>query len=193
MRSSSESSSIRPCGHARLRRLQVAGGDQLGVDEVLDRAAGEIPNVVARKNHGLSVRIAHGTAAVYTIAASQQAMALQASRGVSLTPVRAGLGVEARVGDPQPLHRPATHQVLVDDLRGIFRLHIAIPDGFGIDDDRGPVLALVKAAGLVDAHRAAQPASFVSCCNCVCSSLLPSVVQEGRGASAGRTLWQTKT
>jgi hypothetical protein len=35
------------CGYARLGGLQITGGDQFGVDEVLDRAAGEIPNVFA--------------------------------------------------------------------------------------------------------------------------------------------------
>jgi hypothetical protein len=39
----------------------------------------------------------------------------------------------------------------------------------------------------------AKPASLVNCCNCVCNSLFPSAVQEGRGAPAGRELWQTKT
>ena len=45
--------------NAAFHHLQVAGGDHLGVDEVLDRAAGQIPYVIARKNHGLNFRIPH--------------------------------------------------------------------------------------------------------------------------------------
>ena len=53
MRSSSDKLFDQAFSDARLRRLQVTGGDHFGVDEVLDRTAGEIPNVFARKNHGL--------------------------------------------------------------------------------------------------------------------------------------------
>jgi hypothetical protein len=38
-----------------------------------------------------------------------------------------------------------------------------------------------------------NPADLASCCSCVCNSLFPSAVHEGRGAPSGRTLWQTKT
>ena len=61
MRSSSESSSSEALRDARLCAFQITGGDQLGIDEVLDRTAGEIPNVFARKNHGLNFRIPHRT------------------------------------------------------------------------------------------------------------------------------------
>jgi len=71
-------------------------------------------------------------------------------------PMRAGLFIDARIGQTQPLHRPAIHQVLLHNLCGIFRLHMPIPDGLGIDDHRGPVLALVQASGLVDAHGISQ-------------------------------------
>jgi hypothetical protein len=40
---------------------------------------------------------------------------------------------------------------------------------------------------------APSPASRESCCSRVCSALVPSRVQEGRGASAGRLLRQTNT
>src|ERR1035437_9671936 len=53
---------------ARFAPLHVAGGDHLGVDEVLDRSAGEIPDVIAGKDHGLRLRIPH-RAAVCTLAA----------------------------------------------------------------------------------------------------------------------------
>src|SRR5580704_8224337 len=38
--------------NTRFNRLQISGSDHFGVDEVLDRAAGQIPNVITRKNHG---------------------------------------------------------------------------------------------------------------------------------------------
>jgi hypothetical protein len=68
----------------------------------------------------------------------------------------AGLGVNALVGQPEPLYGTAVDQVLLHDLRGVFRPYTAIPHGLGIDDHRGPVLALVQAERLVDAHLGAQ-------------------------------------
>jgi hypothetical protein len=70
--------------------------------------------------------------------------------------MRAALAVEASVCDAQTLHRPSTHQVLVHNLRSILRPHIAIPDRLGIHDHGRPVLALVEAPGLVNAHRGTQ-------------------------------------
>jgi hypothetical protein len=71
-------------------------------------------------------------------------------------PVRAAFGVQALVGHAQPLDRLAAHQVLLDDVRGIRGMHVAVPDRLGINHHHGPVFALVQAAGLVDAHRFAQ-------------------------------------
>ncbi len=70
--------------------------------------------------------------------------------------MRAAFGVQTRIGDAQPLHGPAGDEVLAHDLFRVFGLDAAIPDGVRVDDDSGPVLALVEAAGLVDAHPAAQ-------------------------------------
>ncbi len=64
----------------------------------------------------------------------------------------AALGVQARVGDPQPLDRPPANQMLVDNFRCVFRSHMAIPHRIGIDHDGRTVLALIEAARLVDAH-----------------------------------------
>jgi hypothetical protein len=64
----------------------------------------------------------------------------------------AGLGVDAGVGDAEALDGAAVDQVLLDDLGCVFGLHTAVPDGLGVDDDGGAVLALVKAERLVDAH-----------------------------------------
>jgi hypothetical protein len=75
--------------------------------------------------------------------------------------VGAGFGVEAGVGDAEALDGAAGDEVLGDDFIGVFGFDSAIPDGIGVDDDGGAVLALVKAARLVDAD-AASEAGFAS-------------------------------
>ena len=72
----------------------------------------------------------------------------------------AGFGIDALVGETEPLDRTTVDKVLLDDLRGILRLHVAIPDRFGVHDDGGAVLALIEAAGFVNANRAAQAGGF---------------------------------
>jgi hypothetical protein len=73
--------------------------------------------------------------------------------------VGAGFGVQAGIGNAQPLNRAAGDQVLSDDFVGVLGFHPAIPDSIGVHDYGGSVLALVKAAGLVDADAAGE-ASF---------------------------------
>lgn len=68
----------------------------------------------------------------------------------------AAFGIDALIRQPEPLHGAPVDQVLLDDLRGIFRLHMPIPDRLGIHDNRGTVFALIKTARLVDANRIAQ-------------------------------------
>ena len=46
--------------------------------------------------------------------------------------------------------------MLRNDFIGVFGFHSAIPDGIGVDDYGGAVLALVKAARLVDADAAGE-------------------------------------
>jgi len=77
-----------------------------------------------------------------------------------LSPMRATFGIQALLGHAEPLHGAAAHQVLFDDCSGIGRLDIAVPDGLGIDDDGWSVLALVQAAGLVDADAGAEAGGF---------------------------------
>jgi hypothetical protein len=69
------------------------------------------------------------------------------------------LGIDALFGQAQPFHRPAAHQVLLDNLGGVLRRDAAVPDSLGVHDYRGSVLALVKAAGLVNAHGGSQAGS----------------------------------
>jgi hypothetical protein len=72
----------------------------------------------------------------------------------------AGFGVHACVWQAEAFHGTAVDQVLLDDLRGIFRLHVAVPNCLGIDDDRGAVFALVEAEGFVDPHSVAEAGRF---------------------------------
>jgi len=65
----------------------------------------------------------------------------------------------------------------------VLGLDIAVPDSFGVDDHRGPCSHWSRQPDLLMRTLPASPASFESCCRRVCSSLLASVVQLGRGAS----------
>lgn len=66
-------------------------------------------------------------------------------------PVRADGGVEAVVGDAEPLDGTASDEVFTDDLGDVFDLDSAVPYGFRVDNDGWAVLALLEASGLVDA------------------------------------------
>jgi len=70
--------------------------------------------------------------------------------------MRAGFAVDAFVGDTQTLDRPAMHEVFLHNLRRVFGPHASIPDRIRINHDRWPMLALIEAAGLVDAHFSAE-------------------------------------
>jgi hypothetical protein len=70
------------------------------------------------------------------------------------------LGVEAAVGELKALDRTAVEEMLVDNLRDVFHMDEAVPDGIRIDDHDGAVLALVKAAGFVRADLALQAGVF---------------------------------
>jgi hypothetical protein len=70
------------------------------------------------------------------------------------------LRVQALVGNAQPFDRPAANQVLCDDLGRVFGPHAAIPDGLRVDHHRGPMLALVQAAGFVNAYSSSETSFF---------------------------------
>lgn len=74
--------------------------------------------------------------------------------------MRAGLAVDAFIGDAQTLDGTAMDQMLLHDLRGIFGLHIAVPDRIGVDHDGRTVLALVETERLIDADAGRQIGSF---------------------------------
>jgi hypothetical protein len=77
-----------------------------------------------------------------------------------LSSMRAAFCVDTFICQSQALDWPAAHQVLLHNLRGIRRLHMAVPHGLRVNHHGGPVLALVKAHGLIDAHGRAQPCGF---------------------------------
>jgi hypothetical protein len=66
--------------------------------------------------------------------------------------VGAGLGVNAGVGDAKALDGTPIDEVFFDDFGGVFGLHKAVPDRLRVDHDGGPMLALVEAERLVNAH-----------------------------------------
>ena len=70
----------------------------------------------------------------------------------------AGFGIEAGVGQAQPLDRLTANDVGFDDLVDVGFGDVPVPDGFWIDNDRRTVLALIQAAGLIRPHFALQAA-----------------------------------
>ena len=74
--------------------------------------------------------------------------------------MRAVVGVDAGVGEAEALDGAAVEEVLLDDLFGVAGVGETVPDGFGIDDEDGAVLALVEAAGLVDADAMLEAGGF---------------------------------
>ncbi len=74
--------------------------------------------------------------------------------------VRAVVGVEAGVGEAEALDGTAVEDVFGDDLVYVFDVDEAVPDGLGVDDDGGAVLALVEAAGFVGADGVLEAGVF---------------------------------
>ncbi len=94
-------------------------------------------------------------------------------------PVRAVFGVEALLSHAQALDRVSGDQVPGDNLRRVRGLDVAVPDRLGIDHYHRTMLALVQAAGLVDAHPSVQTGGS-------CQLLQPSVQLAYSIGSAGR-------
>jgi hypothetical protein len=95
--------------------------------------------------------------------------------------VRAGLGVEAFVGEAKAFDRRAANDVRVDDLIDVGFGDVAVPDGFGIHDDGGTVFALVEASGLIGANAAFDSALS----QLLLKYLLQTGLGEGIAGSAG--------
>ena len=62
------------------------------------------------------------------------------------------LGVDAGVGKAESLDGTVVEEVFGDDLFDVADADVAVPDGFGIDDDDRTVFTLVEAAGFVGAN-----------------------------------------
>jgi len=93
--------------------------------------------------------------------------------------------VDAGIGQHQALDGFAANYVRVDDLVHIGGRYAAIPDGIGIDDQVGSVLALVKAAGLVRAHFPLQ----ATLGQFLLKKLLEAGCSAGITAAAGMSHW----
>ncbi len=70
--------------------------------------------------------------------------------------MRATLGIEARICQPQPFHGPSMHKMFVHNLIHIFHVNKPIPDGVWIDHHNWPMLALVQATQFVGADLSLQ-------------------------------------
>ena len=70
------------------------------------------------------------------------------------------VGVDAGVGKAEALDGTAVEEVLLDDLFGVVGIGETVPDGFGIDDEDGTVLALIEATGFVDADTVLEARGF---------------------------------
>lgn len=70
--------------------------------------------------------------------------------------MRTRFGVEAIFIDAKTLDGAAGDEVLGNDDFCIFGADVAVPHRLGVNDDHGAVLALIEAAGLVDAHAAGE-------------------------------------
>src|ERR1700679_2522608 len=77
--------------------------------------------------------------------------------------VRACLGVQTIIGNPQALYWPPVHKMLFHNLRGVRCRHAAVPYTLWIDHHRRAMLALIQASGLVDPHRTFEKSCLTRC------------------------------
>jgi hypothetical protein len=66
--------------------------------------------------------------------------------------MRTGFRIDALVREAKPFHWTPADQVLLHNFGRICRLHVPIPNRLRVNDDCGPMLALIEAARLVDPH-----------------------------------------
>jgi hypothetical protein len=77
--------------------------------------------------------------------------------------VGATRGIDAGFGQSKAFDGDSVNEVGLHDLFHVRRLDEAVPDALRIDDDRGTVFALIKAAGLVDPDVGVQPRLLTTC------------------------------
>ena len=80
--------------------------------------------------------------------------------------MRTALGVQARIGQPQTLHRATVQQVLLDNLAHVADTDKAVPDGVGIDHHDRAMLALVQTSQFIGADLALQSGFFDGVLEC---------------------------
>ena len=69
-------------------------------------------------------------------------------------------GVDAGVRQAETIDGTAEEEVLLNDLLSVVGVGETVPDGFGIDDEDGTVLALIEATGFVDADTVLEARGF---------------------------------
>lgn len=111
--------------------------------------------------------------------AAQYASHCSKTLQTKLAAVRAALRIDAGIGHSQTFDGLAAHQMLSHNLLGVFRLHAAVPHSFGIHHDRGSVLALVQATGLVDAHKACKSRGLCRLLQCDMHFIASAVCARG--------------
>ena len=66
--------------------------------------------------------------------------------------MRATLSIQARIRQPQPLHRTPMHQVFAHNLLDILHMNKPIPDRVRIHHNDRPMLTLIQAPQLIRAN-----------------------------------------
>ena len=102
------------------------------------------------------------------------------------------LGVDAGVGKAESLDGTVVEEVFGDDLFDVASVDVAVPDGFGIDDDDRAVFTLVETAGFVGTDVVLETGFLNGVLKADFSFLLPSGRQLGRVADSSRSLVQMK-
>ena len=74
--------------------------------------------------------------------------------------MRTGLCVDTFICQTKPRYRTPANQMLRNDLLGVFRTHMAIPDRFRINHNGRTMLTLVKTPGFINADPACKAGSF---------------------------------
>jgi hypothetical protein len=81
------------------------------------------------------------------------------------------IGIDAAFRQAQAFDRATLNEVLFYDFFGVLGVSETIPDRFGVDHQDGSVLALVQAAGLVDANAMLEAGFFDGVFECAAELL----------------------
>jgi hypothetical protein len=106
--------------------------------------------------------------------------------------MRAGFRVDTGFRQAEALDRTTQHEMFLNDLIDVARVNVAVPHGFGIDNDHRPVFALIETAGLLARILFFSPASSMASLKAALRLLEPLGRQLGREADSSRSLVQMK-